>query len=71
MIFEATKRAKQMAEQLFAKDSGMSIDDIHPAQQGTFTVKNPYNQEGYDRNEEHSLMKKVRVVSTFVFHLDT
>ncbi|GAA5520946.1 SIMPL domain-containing protein [Aliifodinibius salicampi] len=66
MIAEATKNARQSAEQ-FASDSGSELDGIRSANQGVFVIlardKAPMLQE------EKQIRKTVRVVSTIEYYL--
>lgn len=66
MIAEATKRAREAAEQ-FATDSGSTLGAIRRANQGVFEIL-PRNQTpGVTEDSEYH--KKVRVVSTVEFLL--
>jgi len=69
MIAEATKRARQSAEQ-FAKDSGASVGSIKSASQGYFSVgaRDGANEEGGDGSD--SPFQKVRVVTTVDYDID-
>lgn len=68
MIAEATKRARESAEQ-FAKDSGASVGTIKSASQGYFSVgpRDGSDDEGGDGSE--SPFQKVRVVTTVDYDL--
>jgi uncharacterized protein len=69
MIAEATKRARESAEQ-FAKDSGASVGAIKGASQGYFSVgpRDGSDDEGGDGSD--SPFQKVRVVTTVDYDID-
>ncbi|MBA4118769.1 MAG: hypothetical protein C0514_07755 [Candidatus Puniceispirillum sp.] len=70
ILAEATRNARQMAEQ-FAKDSSSRVGAIRRANQGIITLLSPTASPNQEWNAgEDSLMKKVRVVSTFDFFLE-
>ena len=60
MIEEATRQAREVAEK-FAADSKSRLGKIRSASQGQFTIS--------DRDNNNPHIKKVRVVSTVVYHL--
>ena len=66
MLTEATRRARQAAEQ-FARESGAEVGAIFTANQGLFTI-GPAIQIPGERPEKQ-LMKKVRVVTTISYFL--
>lgn len=66
MLTEATKRAREAAEQ-FARESGAKVGAIFSANQGLFTI-GPAIQIPNDRPEKQ-LEKKVRVVTTITYFL--
>jgi len=69
MLAEATKNARQVAEQ-FAADSGSKVGAIRKANQGVFRITSPdasVNEE-YDSGEK-SINKKIRIVTTIDFFL--
>ena len=63
MIAEATKRARQSAEQ-FARDSGASVGQIRTASQGYFSVGPRDGAEGEESEASDSPFQKVRVVTS-------
>ena len=69
MIAEATKRARQSAEQ-FAQDSGASVGSIKSASQGYFSVgpRDGSGEEGGDGSG--SPFQKLRVVTTVDYDID-
>ena len=69
MIAEATKRAREGAEQ-FAKDSGASVGPIKSASQGYFSVgpRDGTGEEGGDGTS--SPFQKVRVVTTVDYDIE-
>jgi uncharacterized protein len=69
MIAEATKRARESAEQ-FAKDSGASVGAIKGASQGYFSIgpRDGSDDEGGDGSD--SPFQKVRVVTTVDYDID-
>ncbi len=71
ILAEATKSARAMAEQ-FAKDSGSKVGAIRRANQGVITIQDPNAgpSESWDSGQT-TLMKKIRVVSTFDFFLES
>lgn len=66
MIAEATKNARQSAEQ-FARDSESSLSGIRRANQGVFQILPRDGAEG--AQESSQVFKTVRVVSTVDFYL--
>ena len=62
MIEEATRNAREAAEK-FAKDSDSKLGKIKTAQQGLFTIE--------DRDSYTPYIKKVRVVTTVDFFLES
>jgi uncharacterized protein len=70
LLAEATKNARAMAEQ-FAADSGAKVGTIRSANQGMIQI---FGSDGNDESGPFSptstLMKRIRVVSTFEFALD-
>lgn len=69
MIAEATKRAREGAEQ-FAKDSGASVGPIKSASQGYFSI-GPRDGSGEDGGDgSGSPFQKVRVVTTVDYDID-
>ena len=66
MIAEATKRARESAEQ-FARDSGGRLDGIRQASQGVFEIQPRDPVPG--ASEENQLNKTVRVVTTVQYAL--
>ena len=68
MIAEATKRARESAEQ-FAKDSGASVGSIKSASQGYFSVCSRWCKRGRRRRSD-SPFQKVRVVTTVDYDID-
>lgn len=71
ILAEATRNARAMAEQ-FAKDSGSKVGAIRRANQGVMTIQDPHAgpSESWDSGQT-TLMKKIRVVSTFDFFLES
>ena len=70
ILAEATRNARQMAEQ-FAKDSNSRVGAIRRASQGVIMILSPLASPTEDWNSgQESLMKKIRVVSTFDFFLE-
>lgn len=67
MLTEATKRAREAAEQ-FARESGAQVGSIFRASQGLFTI-GPAIQIPNERPEKQ-LEKKVRVVTTITYFLE-
>jgi hypothetical protein len=69
MIAEATKRARESAEQ-FAEDSGASVGSIKSASQGYFSVgpRDGADEDGGDGSS--SPFQKVRVVTTVDYDID-
>ncbi len=77
MITEATRNARASADR-FAADSGSQVGSIRSANQGVFSIDaaNAGSSTGEEGNpyiagqqEQSSLMKKVRVVSTIDYYL--
>lgn len=69
MLAQATDNAKEMAQQ-FAANSGSKLGGIRTANQGVMSISAVDSAPGEEYNRgERSLMKKVRVVSTFEFYL--
>jgi uncharacterized protein len=70
LLAEATKNARSMAQQ-FAADSGAKVGSIRSANQGQIQI---FGSDGNDESGPFSptstVMKKIRVVSTFEFALD-
>ena len=66
MIAEATKRAREAAEQ-FARDSGGRLEGIRQANQGVFEIQPRDPIPG--ASEENQLNKTVRVVTTVQYAL--
>jgi hypothetical protein len=71
MIAEATKHARQSAEQ-FAKDSGASVGSIQSASQGYFSVgpRDGDSDEEGESGGSGSPFQKVRVVTTVDYDID-
>jgi Uncharacterized protein conserved in bacteria len=67
MIEEATKSARQAAEQ-FARDSGSRIAGLHRASQGLFQILPRDDVPG--ASEQQQVAKTIRVVSTVDYQLD-
>ncbi|MBI3769775.1 MAG: SIMPL domain-containing protein [Deltaproteobacteria bacterium] len=69
LLAEATRNARAIAKQ-FAADSANHIGGIHSANQGTIQI---FGSDGHDESGTYSptstLVKKIRVVSTFEFDL--
>ena len=61
MIAEATLNAREAADK-FAEDSGSKVGKIQTASQGQFSIE--------DRDQYTPYIKKIRVVSTIIYHLD-
>lgn len=70
MIAEATKRARETAEQ-FARDSGADVGGIRSASQGYFSI-GPRDGSGEEEGESggSSPYQKVRVVTTVEYAVD-
>lgn len=69
MLAEATQNARTMAEQ-FAKDSASQVGSIRRVNQGMFIILDPLAGPSQEWSSgESSVMKKVRIVSTFDFFL--
>ncbi len=70
LLAEATRNARKIAEQ-FAADSGAKVGRIRSANQGMIQI---FGSEGNDESGPYSptstIMKKIRVVSTFEFDLN-
>lgn len=66
MLTEATKRARQAAEQ-FARESGAKVGAIFTANQGLFTIGPAIAIPG--ERSEKQVEKKVRVVTTITYFL--
>jgi hypothetical protein len=70
LLADATKNARSIAQQ-FAADSGTSVGKIHSANQGAIQI---FGSDGNDESGGFSststLVKKIRVVSTFEFELN-
>jgi uncharacterized protein len=74
MITEATRNARAAAER-FASDSGSRVGSIRQATQGIFSIlaANSGGDTGgdsYQNNDESSIMKTVRVVTSVEYYLD-
>ncbi|MDR2098498.1 MAG: SIMPL domain-containing protein [Rickettsiales bacterium] len=72
MLEEAIKNAKFAADE-FAKASGAKIGNIRKASQGVFSIRAKDSSEGSHADqyqEEQSINKKIRVVSTVEYWLD-
>lgn len=67
MLTEATKRAREAAEQ-FARESGATVGSIARANQGLFTIGPAINIPS--ERPEKQLEKKVRVVTTITYFLE-
>jgi len=69
LLAEATKNARSIAQQ-FASDSGAQVGNIRSANQGAIQI---FGTDGNDESGSYSptstLLKKIRVVSTFEFEL--
>jgi hypothetical protein len=69
LLAEATKNARKTAQQ-FASDSGATVGKIRSANQGMIQI---FGTDGNDESAPYSptstLVKKIRVVSTFEFEL--
>jgi len=79
MITEATRNARASADR-FAADSGSQVGGIRDANQGVFSISaanggsstgEENNQYQQDQQAQASIMKKVRVVSTIDYYLQT
>lgn len=69
MITEATRNARVAAER-FAADSSSQIAGIRQASQGLFTITSADSTgEGPGMNDQGSILKKVRVVTTIQYFL--
>jgi len=70
LLAEATKNARAMAQQ-FAADSGARVGAIRSANQGMIQI---FGADGHDESAPFSptstVMKRIRVVSTFEFALE-
>lgn len=66
MLTEATKRARDAAEQ-FARESGATVGAIFAANQGLFTINGAIDIP--NERPEKQLDKKVRVVTTITYFL--
>ncbi len=70
LLAEATKNARAMAQQ-FAADSGARVGTIRSANQGMIQI---FGSDGNDESGPFSptstVMKRIRVVSTFEFALE-
>lgn len=66
MLTEATKRAREAAEQ-FARESGARVGAIFNANQGLFTIQGAIDIP--NERPEKQLEKKVRVVTTITYFL--
>ena len=72
MIEEATKDARRAAQK-FAADSGVKVGSILHAHQGSFSIMArdfAKSDTSSDYNEDQSIHKTVRVVSTITFSLE-
>lgn len=74
MITEATRNARAAADR-FASDSGSRVGSIRQATQGIFSILavnsgGDTGQYGYQNNDESSVMKTVRVVTSVEYYLD-
>lgn len=74
MITEATRNARAAAER-FASDSGSRVGSIRQATQGIFSILaansgDDTGDSGYQNNDESSIMKTVRVVTSVEYYLD-
>jgi hypothetical protein len=69
MLAEATKSARAVAEQ-FAKDSHSQLGKIREANQGVFEIMNRDSNGSRDAGDQQStIAKKVRLVSTVEYYL--
>ncbi len=66
MISEAVKSAQAVGQQI-AKDVGMKLGHLIDSQQGVFSLQHP--ETGAEHEEDKSMTKRVRVVSSFRFGL--
>lgn len=74
MITEATRNARAAAGR-FASDSGSRVGSIRQATQGIFSILaansgGDTGEYGYQNNDENSLMKTVRVVTSVEYYLN-
>lgn len=74
MITEATRNARAAADR-FAADSGSRVGSIRQATQGIFSILaansgGDTGEYGYQNNDESSIMKTVRVVTSVEYYLD-
>jgi len=74
MITEATRNARAAADR-FASDSGSRVGSIRQATQGIFSILaansgGDTGESGYQNNDESSIMKTVRVVTSVEYYLD-
>lgn len=71
LLAEAVKNARKAAEQ-FATDSGTKVGSIRTANQGQIQILSPdalESKQYESAEEERSITKKIRIVSTLVFSL--
>lgn len=74
MITEAKRNARAAADR-FASDSGSRVGSIRQATQGLFSILaanagGDTGGYGYQTNDESSIMKKVRVVTSVEYYLE-
>lgn len=74
MITEATRNSRAAAER-FASDSGSHVGSIRHATQGIFSILaatsgGDTGDAGYQNNDESSIMKTVRVVTSVEYYLN-
>ncbi len=66
LLAEATRNARELAEK-FAADAGASLGRLRAANQGVIQIG---SAQGDDHDDRASRLKRLRVVSSFVYTLD-